>query len=64
MLEFLAWLNKLLSDFIFWLHNKEQEAALKRMKVIDKISHYHAGEIIKLAKEKEQIENKYFTEEE
>ena len=36
MLEFITWLVDLLSDLLFWLENKEQDAAVMRIKNINK----------------------------
>ena len=36
MLEFFTWLVKMVSDLLFWLENKEQDAAVMRIKNINK----------------------------
>lgn len=64
MLEILSCLTKTISEFAFWLHNKEQEAAIRRIKTLDKITRYYAKEIMRLSKEKESVEIKYFSGEE
>lgn len=62
MLEFYTWLVRVVSDLLFWLENKEQDAAVKRIKSINKdiTRCYHT--IKKLEDEREEINKKYFSE--
>lgn len=62
MLEFISWLVRQLEEALFWLHNKEKDAAVKRIECLARLSEYHAECIKKLDKEKEVVENKYFNE--
>lgn len=60
MLEIIAYLVKTIGDLLFWLQNKEQDAAVRRIKTLDKLSKAHAAAVIRLEKEKEAVEEKYF----
>lgn len=62
MLEFITWLVNLLSDLLFWLENKEQDAAVMRIKNINKAitKCYHT--IKKLEDAREEINKKHFSE--
>lgn len=62
MLDFITWLVNLLSDLLFWLENKEQDAAVMRIKNINKAitKCYHT--IKKLEDAREEINKKYFSE--
>lgn len=62
MLEILTKLVNLLSDLLFWLENKEQDAAVMRIKNINKAitNCYHT--IKKLEDAREEINKKYFSE--
>lgn len=62
MLEMLSWLVRELEEILFWLHNKEKDAAVKRIETLANLSEYYAECIKKLDKEKEAVENKYFNE--
>lgn len=64
MLEILSYITKLLTDWLFWLQNKEQDAAVKRINTINKVIRVYAKSIERLEKEREEVEQKYFTEEE
>lgn len=62
MLGYITWLVNLLSDLLFWLENKEQDAAVMRIKNINKdiTNCYH--KIKKLEYAREAINKKYFSE--
>lgn len=62
MLEFITWLVNLLSDLLFWLENKEQDAAVMRIKNINKAitKCYHT--IKKLEDAREEVNKKHFSE--
>ena len=62
MLEFITWLVNSLSDLLFWLENKEQDAAVMRIKNINKAitKCYHT--IKKLEDAREEVNKKYFSE--
>ena len=62
MLEFITWLVDLLSDLLFWLENKEQDAAVMRIKNINKAitKCYHT--IKKLEDAREEVNKKHFSE--
>ena len=62
MLEFITWLVNLLSDLLFWLKNKEQDAAVLRIKNINKDIANCASTIKKLEEEREEVNKKYFSE--
>lgn len=62
MLEILAYMTKALSDLLFWLQNKEQDAAVKRIATINKVCDTYAKSIVRLEKEREEVEKKYFAE--
>lgn len=62
MLEFITWLVNLLSDLLFWLENKEQDAAVLRIKNINKSITRCARTIKKLEEEREEVNKKYFSE--
>ena len=62
MLEILSYITKLLTDWLFWLQNKEQDAAVKRIATINKVIRAYAKSIERLEKEREEVEKKYFTE--
>lgn len=62
MLEILTKLVNLLSDLLFWLENKEQDAAVLRIKNINKAITNCARIIKKLEDERERINKKYFSE--
>lgn len=62
MLEILTILVNLLSDLLFWLENKEQDAAVLRIKNINKAITNCARTIKKLEDERERINKKYFSE--
>lgn len=62
MLEFFTWLVKMVSDLLFWLENKEQDAAVMRIKNINKAitNCYHT--IKKLEDAREEVNKKHFSE--
>lgn len=62
MLELFTWLVEMVSDLLFWLENKEQDAAVMRIKNINKAitKCYHT--IKKLEDAREEINKKYFSE--
>lgn len=62
MLEILTKLVNLLSDLLFWLENKEQDAAVLRIKNINKAITNCAKTIKKLEDAREEINKKYFSE--
>ena len=62
MLKLISWLVRQLEEALFWLHNKEKDAAVKRIECLAQLSEYHSECIKKLDKEKEAVENKYFNE--
>ena len=62
MLEILTKLVNLLSDLLFWLENKEQDAAVLRIKNINKAITNCARTIKKLEDERERVNKKYFSE--
>lgn len=62
MLEILTKLVNLLSDLLFWLENKEQDAAVLRIKNINKAITNCARTIKKLEEERERVNKKYFSE--
>ena len=62
MLEFITWLVNLLSDLLFWLENKEQDAAVMRIKNINKAITKCARTIKALEDEREEVNKKYFSE--
>ena len=62
MLEFITWLVNLLSDLLFWLENKEQDAAVMRIKNINKAITRCYHTIKKLEDAREEINKKYFSE--
>lgn len=64
MLEILAYMTKILTDLLFWMQNKEQDAAVRRIVTINKVIHTYAKSIKRLEEEREEVEKKYFTEEE
>ena len=37
MLEILAYMTKVLTDLLFWMQNKEQDAAVRRIATINKV---------------------------
>lgn len=62
MLEFITWLVNLMSDLLFWLENKEQDAAVMRIKNINKAITRRANTIKALEEERERVNKKYFSE--
>ena len=62
MLELFTWFVEMISDLLFWLENKEQDAAVMRIKNINKAitKCYHT--IKKLEDAREEINKKYFSE--
>lgn len=62
MLEFITWLVNLVSDLLFWLENKEQDAAVMRIKNINKVITRCARTIKALEEERERVNKKYFSE--
>ena len=64
MLEILAYMTKVLTDLLFWMEEKEQDAAVRRIATINKVIHTYAKSIKRLEEEKEEVEKKYFIEEE
>ncbi len=64
MLEILAYMTKVLTDLLFWMQNKEQDAAVRRIATINKVIHTYVKSIKRLEEEKEEVEKKYFIEEE
>lgn len=62
MLEFITWLVNLMSDLLFWLENKEQDAAVMRIKNINKDITRCARTIKALEEERERVNKKYFSE--
>lgn len=64
MLEILAYMTKVLTDLLFWMEEKEQDAAVRRIATINKVIHTYVKSIKRLEEEKEEVEKKYFIEEE
>ncbi|WP_293735767.1 hypothetical protein [uncultured Phascolarctobacterium sp.] len=64
MLEILAYMTKVLTDLLFWMEEKEQDAAIRRIATINKVIHTYVKSIKRLEEEKEEVEKKYFIEEE
>lgn len=64
MLEIFSYITKVLADLLFWAQNKEQDAAVKRIATINKVCATYAKNIERLEKEREEVEQKYFSEEE
>ena len=62
MLEFFTWLVNLLSDLLFWLENKEQDAAVMRIKNINKAITKCYNTIKELEDAREEVNKKYFSE--
>lgn len=62
MLEILSYLVKVLTDLLFWMQNKEQDAAVHRIATINKVINAYAKSIERLEKEREEVEKKYFSE--
>lgn len=62
MLEILSYLMKVLTDLLFWMQNKEQDAAVRRIATINKVINAYAKSIERLEKEREEVEKKYFSE--
>lgn len=62
MLEFITWLVNLLSDLLFWLENKEQDAAVMRIKNINKAITRCYNTIKKLEDAREEVNKKHFSE--
>lgn len=62
MLEILSYLVKVMADWLFWLQNKEQDAAVMRIKTINKAISLNARSIKKLEAEREAVNKKYFSE--
>ena len=62
MLEFITWLVDLLSDLLFWLENKEQDAAVMRIKNINKAITQCYHTIKKLEDAREEVNRKHFSE--
>lgn len=62
MLEILSYLVKVLTDLLFWMQNKEQDAAVRRIATINKVINVYAKSIERLEKEREEVEKKYFSE--
>lgn len=62
MLELFTWLVKVVSDLLFWLENKEQDAAVMRIKSINKAITRCARTIKKLEDAREEVNKKYFSE--
>lgn len=62
MLEFITWLVNLLSDLLFWLENKEQDAAVMRIKNINKAITKCYNTIKELEDAREEVNKKYFSE--
>lgn len=61
MLEFNTWLVNLLSDLLFWSENKELDAAVMRIKNINKAIAKYARNIKALEEERERVNKKYFS---
>lgn len=62
MLEILSYLVKVLTDLLFWMQNKEQDVAVRRIATINKVINAYAKSIERLEKERENVEKKYFSE--
>lgn len=62
MLEILSYLVKVLTDLLFWMQNKEQDAAVRHIATINKVINAYAKSIERLEKERENVEKKYFSE--
>lgn len=62
MLEIITWLVNVLSDLLFWLENKQQDAAVLRIKTINKAITRSYHTIKKLEDEREEVNKKYFSE--
>lgn len=62
MLELFTWLVKVVSDLLFWLENKEQDAAVMRIKSINKAITGCYRTIKKLEDAREEVNKKYFSE--
>ena len=43
MLEILSYLVKVLTDLLFWMQNKEQDAAVRRIATINKVINAYAS---------------------
>lgn len=62
MLEIITWFVEMISDLLFWLENKEQDAAVMRIKNINKAITRCYNTIKKLEDAREEINKKYFSE--
>lgn len=62
MLELFTWFVEMVSDLLFWLENKEQDAAVMRIKNINKAITRCYNTIKKLEDAREEINKKYFSE--
>lgn len=62
MLEIYTWLVNKVYDLLFWLQNKEQDAAVMRIKTINKAINLNAQSIKNLEAEREKVSKKYFSE--
>jgi hypothetical protein len=62
MLELFTWFVERVSDLLFWLENKEQDAAVMRIKNINKAITRCYNTIKKLEDAREEINKKYFSE--
>ena len=62
MLEIYTWLINKVYDLLFWLQNKEQDAAVMRIKTINKAINLNAQSIKNLEAAREKVSKKYFSE--
>lgn len=62
MLEIITFFVNMLSDLLFWLENKQQDAAVLRIKTINKAITRSYRTIKKLEDEREEVNKKYFSE--
>lgn len=62
MLEIYTWLADKLYDLLFWLENKEKDAAVARIKTINKVINLNAQSIKNLEALREKISQQYFNE--
>lgn len=62
MLELFTWFVEMISDLLFWLENKEQDAAVMRIKNINKAITRCYNTIKKLEDAREEVNKKYFSE--
>lgn len=62
MLELFTWFAEMVSDLLFWLENKEQDAAVMRIKNINKAITRCYNTIKKLEDAREEVNKKYFSE--